>query len=872
MASSAEVIVLSSSPNPFSRTPTRPLRNSEKLLDGSPRGASPPSLPSPPELFNPPSRSRSFPTPKTTDIATKKKPRATKKPAASASLDQNDPAKSKSMVASIASKTDSTRNANPKIQDTADNGAKKGKGPQKSHTKTSTKKKETGNMTLTGKVTKGGSSDQPKEPSKRKKKTTAPSERPDEPIDTSTLQGSEVDMKDRELHLDEALRRRMDWTPPRDTSPKIGPTMEGEGDTEKTPAPAITGGFDKLLSNYNYSGTASAVHEMPPNAGDGGPTKRRRIELVDPLLQPYQVYQADSNGESSTQGTDSSTSGPKSKKKPKGPKRLTTLTARMTAQYTSKNANDDGSASNELQATRKTVSKRRGKGKSTEDEIVFTVLSPEAAFRSLENQDLVFGTCSQLEREDSPHTLDELQQAIRASEKLAFDGSQQTATAKAVSKGHVSYLPGTRNLWQSAARSTEGSLVQAQRMDGVKLAGSAVASKEPNSQTKRSLNWEDDDGWFELDYGKSKPSPKQKTPMRVNRPKFTAVPVSLEPQEPPVEADEAIAKTNPNEEAVSQQPQMPHYSGFTEAELTKQVAAFGFKSVRGRKKMIELLQKCWESKHGNGSKTTLVQSQAQPSSQTDNVMRLSNSTQPRSQDLTPQLETLKTATRPKGQTKKKTASAPSASSRSGQTDTRTETLVSVNPKKVSKHTDRFSQALTSSFIDVEEIQDSEDETAPSPSQVQKRYQEISSTTSDLAPESSLEIRTKKLTTSPTKRKAVASKSKVKAKSSSSAPSKSDNPAFSKRSSLPDLAFQITKAVRSQHLLSPLSSSTGSRSRPTWHEKILMYDPVILEDFTTWLNVEGLGLVGEDREVHAAAAREWCENKGICCCWKNNASW
>ncbi|KAJ5988780.1 hypothetical protein N7481_003990 [Penicillium waksmanii] len=609
---------------------------------------------------------------------------------------------------------------------------------------------------------------------------------------------------------------------------------------------------------------------MPPNVGNGGPTKRRRIELVDPLLQPYQVYQADSNGESSAQGTDSSISGPKSKKKSKGPKRLTTLTARMTAQYTSKNANDDGSASDGLQPTRKTISKRRGKGKMAEDEVLFTVLSPETAFRSLENQDLVFGTCSQLEREDSPHTLDEMQQAIRASEKLAFDGSQQTATAKAVSKGHVSYLPGTRNLWQSAARSTEGSLVQAQRMDGVKLAGSAGACKELNAQTKRSLNWEDDDDWFELDYGKSKPSPKQKTPLRVNKSKSTAVPVPLEPQAPPVQADEATsAKTNPNQEAVSQQPPMPHYSGFTDAELTKQVAAFGFKSVRGRKKMIELLQKCWESKHRNGSRTTLVQSQPQPSSQTDNDTRLPNSTQPHSQDLAPQSETLKAATRPKGQTKKKPASAPSASSRSVQTDTRTETSVSANPKKASNHTGRSSHVWTSSFIDVKEIQDSEDETAPSPSQVPKRYREILFTTSDLAPEPSLEIRTKELTTGP---KAVVSKSKFKTKSSSSVPVKSDKPALSKCSSLPDLAFQITKAVRSQHLLSPLSSSTGSRSRPTWHEKILMYDSVILEDFTTWLNVEGLGLVGEDREVHAAAAREWCENKGICCCWKNNASW
>jgi hypothetical protein len=52
----------------------------------------------------------------------------------------------------------------------------------------------------------------------------------------------------------------------------------------------------------------------------------------------------------------------------------------------------------------------------------------------------------------------------------------------------------------------------------------------------------------------------------------------------------------------------------------------------------------------------------------------------------------------------------------------------------------------------------------------------------------------------------------------------------------------------------------------------MYDPIVLEDFTSWLNVEGLGLIGEDREVGTAAVREWCEGKGICCCWKKNASW
>jgi hypothetical protein len=47
----------------------------------------------------------------------------------------------------------------------------------------------------------------------------------------------------------------------------------------------------------------------------------------------------------------------------------------------------------------------------------------------------------------------------------------------------------------------------------------------------------------------------------------------------------------------------------------------------------------------------------------------------------------------------------------------------------------------------------------------------------------------------------------------------------------------------------------------------MYDPIVLEDLATWLNTEGLDRIGEDREVSAGDVREWCENEGICCCWK-----
>ena len=58
-------------------------------------------------------------------------------------------------------------------------------------------------------------------------------------------------------------------------------------------------------------------------------------------------------------------------------------------------------------------------------------------------------------------------------------------------------------------------------------------------------------------------------------------------------------------------------------------------------------------------------------------------------------------------------------------------------------------------------------------------------------------------------------------------------------------------------------------KPTWYEKILMYDPIILEDLTIWLNTEGLGRIGCDEEVWPGFVREWCESKSICCLWRLN---
>ncbi|KAL6704478.1 5'-flap endonuclease [Coniothyrium glycines] len=96
------------------------------------------------------------------------------------------------------------------------------------------------------------------------------------------------------------------------------------------------------------------------------------------------------------------------------------------------------------------------------------------------------------------------------------------------------------------------------------------------------------------------------------------------------------------------------------------------------------------------------------------------------------------------------------------------------------------------------------------------------------------------------------------------------------------------------------SPTTDPKKPTWHEKILMYDPIVLEEFTAYLNSnttiraykratqkqikarnQELKLAGEPimtveqsgnevlvvkKELEAYMVQGWCESMSICCIW------
>ncbi|KAE8376337.1 structure-specific endonuclease subunit slx4 [Aspergillus bertholletiae] len=816
MSAAADVIVLSSSPDRITNDSlVLPAHDPVKLFDLSPHSSSPSPVRSPSELFQPPTRSRTF------ELGDSSQSKEIKTPNEPAVKKANTTLKSKSTSSKGQPKRRGRRPAGesqtvlggPGPASVAqENAPKKTTGPRKKRVDNEGKRGKATNKTITGRVAKSGNA-----------QAKSLQDKPmDVPTPEALLQmkpaSEAIDLGNDDLQLEASMKRRMDWTPTKDTSAQtIELSQEGF-------AGANPKSFGSLLSEYSFSDVSSARIDVR-NFGDDGPTKRRRIELVDPrLFGSSKQASRDIDNIDLTKNNQPEQPEPKQKQK-KQARKFTTLTARVTANYLSDYYEGSDLSSKETTASRenavtarKNGSKSKGKAASKPKEPEFIVLSPEAAARSLENQELIFGTCSQLEREDSPTSLKELQAAISESERYAM--AEPSPPSSSICATHTSRFTTARGLWSVAARDLEGSLIhQTEVVDLVDTPESAKMKTSTNNNCNEQMLGDraivtlrepldqpqgEAPGLKAIPATRREPSPAPSLPTTKTRDK--AKEITSQHSEPP--------------------PEMPDYSGFTDAELSRQVASYGFKPLKNRKKMIELLQKCWESKHGKSStaktRASLQTTAIEPTLEHASSESKKSQKQPR-----------KTTTTRKTTTKFKTKTDSNAPPKT-------------KPRKIPSTSDaikalgiRSSPAQTPptrSFFNVEVIEDSEEESLPSPSQIQARY------ILDIRPA----FPVSKPIYNPTHLKPHPSKSTTK-----------NSATLSQKQ--PDLADQILKAMHAQ--------SAGTPSRPSWHEKILMYDPIVLEDFATWLNTEGLGLVGEDREVGAAFLRKWCESRGICCCYR-----
>ena len=641
-----------------------------------------------------------------------------------------------------------------------------------------------------------------------------------------------------ELGLEEATRRRADWTPVRDTTALVSDVSPEVADqfSRETPKTAVKpkARFGSLFGDYGFSDQGgkdsldvNAVRITP----DGVVEKKRKIELVNKAS--------------------SAASAAEKPKRIKSPKRkLQTITAKATEGFVNP---DEGNAVHTLteyfMPPPKTAVVKQIKRRPPAKTKIFTaktkkaaetatvVLSPETAMKATRNQDFMFGTSSQLVRDESPTFMHEYQQPIKQSElRSAVLAQSVRSSSISLQRPNSLALSPSRNLWSAAACHVEAEFVNlADTPQAEKPVESSIPGKDildlsaPLAKTQ--------DVWHDVEE-MSSPVKRPETEPQSNLEQHDtkteqSLPLSLA-EKALKGRPKSISSKKKASAATAPPDQMPNYQGFSDAHLRKVIKSYGFKAINKREAMISLLEKCWENKQGQVlQEVPLNALLAQPN------------------EGGPSGETTKT-TDP-GETKssspaKKRGRPPKAALVEQAQDEPTETKVKKprgRPKKDSSATTpppakrkrkvSVKEKVETTTADVgDEIYDS---SPPTPSPPRTRTPSKPAKTLNLSPSASHHTATETITDSP---------------ATSKDPPESHS----------HLLAAITRAITSQ-------TSTHDPQNLSWHERMLMYEPIVIEDLARWLNHEGLAKVDEDDEVWATLVKEWCESRSICCLWREN---
>jgi hypothetical protein len=626
---------------------------------------------------------------------------------------------------------------------------------------------------------------------------------------TSKLNKTPIDLLD-DYGLDKASERRTDWTPPIPT----------ENSAAITPLPIVSrsSGSTDLFSTFGFTKTQSFGEKK---VLDGqGTRKRKLIELVETNISW-------------------AAAAPKTKA-PK--KKARTITEQATSAYAEEEESPEKApllqyfslTTDGFKIPPKPRSKSPIKsGKAKKGTAAAPILlSPKSALKQVGNQDFVFGTSSQLAREESPTFLRDIHEAMQASNVVADDPFDDPFADSPAPVGRGSAVLATkRNLWSAAARDAGGELMDAEIVD---LADSPAMSIQPRPALAPNTNAEkDDEVWHDVEELTKTPSsdelPKVGPVEAAIRAKLLSSPIGsrtvdgspaktskasespLKPRKSPAKPKVQPLKSNTTD--------IPDFSAHTTAQLAKELASYRFKPVKSREAMITLLEKCWEGKQRialTSLDTNLAPAAASESSK-----------------ISPPKQSQSSPKRPRGRPRKDSAESPpkgkakSTTSKPKITDTveymEMDTDTPLSQIRTAKKSKKKGKESTE-----EEIYDSDIAQTPSPPR--RHPSQISTPPLPL-----------RLSTS------------------------TDTEASS------DLSLALSQRILFTHITNAVTSASPSKDpqNPSWHEKILLYDPIILEDLTVWLNTGALQKAGWDGEVEPKEVKKWCESRSICCLWKEN---
>lgn len=683
------------------------------------------------------------------------------------------------------------------------------------------------------------------------------------------------------INLEPAVQRRRDWTPPReDSHPETFPTPLAPSDTEflgisptlpvSQHEPLREDIFKNLHDAYAHKVTAQAectpADPQPISLG-----KRKVIEMI-------------SVGQSSKKKPCEVS--PIKQKAPK--KKPRTITELATAAYAPKpvepredpfkedsileyfEVDNKGKVSKATAGNGKGKPKKVAKKKAPPKQPV--LLSPKAAMRQSARQDFVFGTSSQLVREESPTFLRDLQAAIRAS-NITTDQSVED-----LSRVGELALESTKRggLWSVSARDEDGAVVDIEVID-------FEASPFPEDDAVAIL-----DPWNDLP---PEPPPASGTEPETAEPsliEIESMPVATSntSSQPPIpkshffstqpkvtinaaagaidSSDLALRESHPtitdllqegdapppsNQEQsqadIKQispvmprkiQKTRPNYELYTDAKLAKEVSSFGFKAVKSRSGMLALLNQCWESRSrtpiGVASFSTSARS---PSPKGKKAVAAADAA-----------ATSPAPKRPRAKTKKTDVATNDPAAATGGTSIASPPKKRGRPRK---------DASTTAGPSTTTTMDPPAKAQPVVSTPKRRK---------TASKSRAEIRDSDLDSDDSA--GLSSPEKIFTSPGGGALDMSINE--DTEISL-DLSPTAQQSVLFSHITKAVTSAprTTDPENPSWHEKMLMYDPVILEDLAAWLNAGQLTRVGYDGEASPMDVKKWCESQSVCCLWR-----
>ncbi|KAK3693337.1 structure-specific endonuclease subunit SLX4 [Podospora appendiculata] len=695
------------------------------------------------------------------------------------------------------------------------------------------------------------------------------------------------------IGLEPAMRRRTEWTPPPENAPlpsQAHPSSAGEEQIQ--PAGADASGrdvFKNLLDTYG----CHADNPQPGEATGAQPSndilgKRKLIEMV-----PTSVNKAETPQIS-----------PVKSRAPK--KKLRTITDLATEAYrvsepcetpgpkhdsvldyfevegkqpdnASKGLDNTGKAKAPKKAAKPKVSKKKAEPRKQ------ILLSPTSALRQVSVQDFVFGTVSQLATEEDLDLLRALHEAMKESNQV--DDDPFRASSPVISDLAAGRTRAGKKHWAAGARDDDGDLLDLEVFDltdtvdltdspavlrdigQTSIEHATVAAKEkapPPPALYHDIEILSSD-YNTLDLAdsprissfKSHFVSTQKARVLPNQPgPSTAIKLQEAPRpsavvelnfdldfEPPPsnqEHNQLIAQSQ-SPSNMSPVPRVqglpkPKFELFTDAQLAKEIKSYGFKAVKRRSAMVALLEQCWESKN----KTALGNPMAVPSVSSASVSSKAAAAaaapapavspsrlrgRPRKTSSTATVPVAKSPTRPRGRPKKDTAAASPSKVSKAKAPSVTKPIASTPKRR---------KAATQPLVEIADSgsdSDSDNPFASSPMSTassQDRHRVFSPSPDDLSISEDTEM---SLLMSPSDQQEA-------------------------------LFGHITRAVTT-------APPTTDPAEPSWHEKMLMYDPVILEDLAAWLNAGQLDRVGFDGEVAPADVKKWCESQSVCCLWRVN---